>query len=391
MNLISRFFDFPEQSCFVFGPRGTGKSTWIKANVPNSIYFDLLNPRLHRELAAYPERVRNYLVGENKSRPVIIDEIQRVPGLLPVIHAILEEPNPPRFIMTASSARKLRRDATDLLGGRALLKYLHPFIAAELPSFNMELALLHGMLPLVVRSDAPQEVLETYINSFVDEEVRAEALTRNVDAFLRFLEAMSFSHASILNVSNIARECHVHRKVVQSYIAILADLLLSFSVPVFRKRAKRATVTHSKFYFFDCGVFRTLRPRGPLYRPHEIDGAALEGLVAQHLRAWCENRKDAVQLFYWRTRAGSEIDFVVYGDVDFMAIEVKNSRSIQSADIRSLRTFSSDYPEALAVLLHRGSDITIMNGVICTPVENFLRCLRPDLTLKEVINKSSRL
>ncbi|MCY3885879.1 MAG: AAA family ATPase [Gammaproteobacteria bacterium] len=391
MDFVGRFFDFPNQSCFVFGPRGTGKSTWLRATISNAVYLDLLSPRLYRELAAYPERLRDHFEASRNSRTVIIDEIQRVPAVLPVIHAILEESTPPRFILTGSSARKLRRNGTDLLGGRALQKYMHPFMAAELSRFHLERALLHGMLPLVVASDDPHEVLESYISLYIDEEVRAEALTRNVDAFIRFLEAMSFSHSNLLNISNVARECHVQRKVVHSYISILSDLLLSFSVPIFARRAKRATVASSKFYFFDTGVFRTMRPRGPIDRPQEIEGAALEGLVAQHLRAWCDYRFDGPSLYFWRTQAGTEIDFVVYGTNEFAALEVKNSQSIQSADVRPLQTFAFDYPEVSVVLLYRGESVMMIRNVKCIPVEHFLRCLRPDRTIREVVDASIAL
>lgn len=388
MEFVGRFFDFPSRSCFVFGPRGTGKSTWLKARIPDALYLDLLNPELLRELEAFPERLREHIGVGSNSRPVVIDEIQRAPGVLPVVHAILEEPDPPRFIMTGSSARKLRRNGTNLLGGRAVQRYMHPFTAAELPSFQLEDALLHGLIPLVVASESSWEVLQAYINLYVDEEVRTEALTRNVDAFLRFLEAMSFSHGSLLNVSNVARTCHVQRKVVQSYISILSDLLLAFTLPVFERRAKRATVTHSKFYFFDTGLFRALRPKGPLDSPEETGGLALEGLVAQHLRAWCDYRFDGSSLYFWRTRAGSEIDFVVYGSVDFVAVEVKNAKSVLTADVRALRTFGCDYPGASTVLLFRGNNATTVRGVTCIPVTDFLRCLRPDRTFKEVIDLS---
>lgn len=388
MDFVGRFFDFPNRSCFVFGPRGTGKSTWLKARIPDATYLDLLDPQLHRELQAYPERLRDHIRVGSNPRTVIIDEIPLAPGILPVVHAMLEQPDPPRFIMTGSSARKLRRNGTNLLGGRALQRYMHPFMAAELPRFHLETALVNGLIPLVVASESTREVLQAYINLYVDEEVRTEALTRNVDAFLRFLEAMSFSHASLLNVSNVARTCHVQRKVVQSYISILSDLLLSFTLPVFERRAKRATVVHSKFYFFDTGLFRTLRPTGPIDRPEEIGGLALEGLVAQHLRAWSDYRSDESDIYFWRTRAGSEIDFVVYGGVDFTALEVKNASSIQAADVRALQTFVSDYPEASTVLLYRGESTMTVRDVMCIPVSNFLRCLRPDRTIEETIGLS---
>ena len=309
MEFVSRFLQIPNQSCFLLGPRGTGKSTWLRDRLPDALYLDLLEPALHRSLSARPERLRDLLAGSPGKRTVVIDEIQRVPELLTVIHAILEEPSPPRFVLAGSSARKLRRGGVDLLGGRAVRRTMHPFMAAELPEFDLDRALRIGLLPLVMGAADPTDVLDAYASLYLDEEVRAEGLTRNIGGFTRFLEAISFSHGGQLNVSSVARECEVERKVVAGYVGILEDLLLTFRLPVFRKRAKRATVTHEKIYLFDAGVFRSLRPKGPLDRPEEIDGQALEGLVAQHLRAWAAYSRHDVDLFYWRTRAGTEVDF----------------------------------------------------------------------------------
>ena len=309
---------------------------------------------------------------------MVIDEIQRVPELLTVVHAVLEEPSPPRFVLVGSSARELRQGGVDLLGGRALQRTLHPFMAAELPGFDLPRALANGLLPLVTGAADPVGVLDGYASLYLDQEVRAEGLTRNVGNFARFLEIIAFSHGGRLDVSAVARECEVTRKVVSSYLDILEDLLLAFRLPVFRKRAKRSTVRREKFYLFDAGVFRSLRPRGPLDRLHEMDGQALEGLVAQHLRAWGAYSSRRSVLYYWRTRTGAEVDFIVYGDYGLQAIEVKNSRAVHTADLRSLRTFREEYPEADAVLLHRGSKRTRIDGVWCLPADEFLRHVLPD-------------
>ena len=298
MEIVSRFFDIPSQSCFLFGPRGTGKSTWLRYRLPGALFLDLLEPALHRSLNARPERVREFLAGSPGTGAVVIDEIQRIPELLSVVHALLEEASPPRFILTGSSARKLRRGGVDLLGGRAVHRTMHPFMAAELPEFDLGKALQIGLLPLVVSAPEPTDVLDAYASLYLEQEVQAEGLTRNIGNFARFLEAISFSHGGLLNVSAVARECEVERKVVAGYIGILEDLLLAFRVPVFRKRAKRATVNHEKIYLFDAGVFRSLRPKGLLDRPDEIDGQALEGLVAQHLRAWAAYSRHHADLFY---------------------------------------------------------------------------------------------
>ncbi len=378
MEFVRRFFRIPEQSFFLFGPRGTGKSTWLRAQLPDSLYLDLLEPPLHRRLLARPERLRRLLAGSPQARTVVIDEIQRVPELLSVVHAILESPSPPRFVLTGSSARKLRRGDVNLLGGRALHCTLHPFMAAELPTFDLERALATGLVPLVVDARDPERSLGAYASVYIDQEVRAEGLTRNVGGFARFLEAISFSHGGQLNISSIARECEVERKAVAGYVSILEDLLVAFRLPVFRKRAKRATVARDKVYLFDTGVFRSLRPTGPLDRPGEIDGQALEGLVAQHLRAWAAYSPGDASVYFWRTRGGSEVDFVVYGEAGFHAFEVKNARRVHASDLRALRTFRGDYPEATAALLYRGSERLRIDGIWCLPVEAFLARIVPE-------------
>ena len=339
--------------------------------------MDLLEPALHRSLNARPERLRELLAGSPAVDTVVIDEIQRIPELLTVVHALLEEPSPRRFILTGSSARKLRRGGVDLLGGRAVQRTMHPFMAAELPDFDLERALETGLLPLVMAAADPVDVLGAYASLYLEQEVRAEGLTRNVGNFTRFLEAVSFSHGAQLNVSAVARECEVERKVVAGYVGILEDLLLAFRVPVFRKRAKRATVTHEKIYLFDAGVFRSLRPKGPLDRPDEIDGQALEGLVAQHLRAWAAYSSRDVEVFFWRTRGGTEVDFVVYGEPGLQAFEVKNAGKVHSGDLRALRAFREDYPEAETALLYRGQERLRIDGIWCLPVREFLHGIVP--------------
>ncbi len=186
--------------------------------------------------------------------------------------------------------------------------------------------------------------------------MQAESLVRNIGHFARFLEIASFSHASILNISNIARETQVSRPLVENYLSVLEDLLLSVTLPVFTKRAKRETIKHPKFYYFDAGVFQNLRKQGPLDRGEGISGLALEGLVAQHLRAWNDYQASNYDLYYWRTRFGVEVDFILYGPKGFWAIEVKNNHQVFSKDLTGLRAFCKDYPEATPLLLYRGKE-----------------------------------
>jgi len=250
-------------------------------------------------------------------------------------------------------------------------------MAAELDRFDLDAALTRGLVPLVVAADRPQDVLRAYASLYLDEEVRLEGWARSAGAFARFLEVISFSHAAVLNVANVARECQVERKTVAAYVEVLEDLLLSFRVPVFSHRARRDTSTHPKFFLFDAGIFRSIRPRGPLDRPEEIGGAALEGLVAQHLRAWLAYRGSDAQIFFWRTRSGVEVDFVIYGAAGFWAIEVKNTDRVRPEDLRGLVAFAADYPQAEVVMLYRGTRRERRGRVWILPIERFLRDLNP--------------
>ena len=379
MDFRPRFLQVPDQSFFLFGPRGTGKSTWIRQVLGEALYIDLLRPEVYRELSARPERLRERVEGAPDRTTVVVDEVQRVPELLNVVHQVLESGGKParRFVLTGSSARKLRRGGVDLLAGRALHRTLHPFMAAELEDFRLADALDRGLLPLVVASSSPLEVLDAYAALYLEQEVKLEGWARDAGSFARFLEAISFSHGSVLNLANIARECEVARPTVAGYVEVLEDLLLAFRLPVFTRRARRETSAHPKLYLFDAGVFRSLRPRGPLDRPEEIEGGALEGLVAQHLRAWTAYSGSNEELSFWRTRSGVEVDFVVYGARGFWAMQVQYSSQVRPADLRPLRAFREDYPESTAILLYRGSDRRRIEDVWCLPVEEFLRELVP--------------
>lgn len=374
MELKGRKITVPAGSFFLFGPRGTGKTTWLRQAFPDALWLDLLDPGSQRLYLARPERLREWIDGNPGARDVVIDEIQKVPALLDVVHQLIEADRPLRFVLTGSSARKLRREAANLLAGRLVRAEMHPFTAGELgAAFDLERALDIGLVPLVWNAEVPAETLRAYASLYLREEVQAEALVRDIGAFARFLEAISFSQASLLNLAAVARECQVGRKTVVGYLDILEDLLLSFRVPVFTRRAKRHLVAHDKFYFFDAGVYRSLRPSGPLDRPEEVAGMALEGLVAQHLRAWIAQRNVGERLHYWRTKSGSEVDFIVYGPENFAAWEVKHAARIHSVDLRGLKAFREDYPEAKVALLYLGRERLEIDGIPIVPCASFLR------------------
>ncbi|MCF7818261.1 MAG: AAA family ATPase [Kiritimatiellales bacterium] len=360
------------------GPRGTGKSTWLESRFKEALWINLLEPDVHRRFAAHPERLADVLEGSPEQKTIVIDEVQKVPELLTVVHQSIEKKKGYRFILTGSSARKLKRSGMDLLAGRAAVSFTHPFMAAELgAAFSLDEALRLGTVPLVLAAEDPDATLAAYVMLYVREEVMAEGLVRDIGGFSRFLEAISFSHAAVLNVAEVSRECEVSRKTVEGYVSVLEDMLLGNRIPVFSRRAKRTLIKQSKFYFSDCGVFRSVRPKGPLDRPEEMDGAALEGLVYQHLKAWIDYSEGSNELFFWRTQSGAEVDFVVYGESQFCALEVKNSRKVNRKDLRALKTFRNDYPESMVALLYRGTERLLMDGVWCIPCDGFLRQLKP--------------
>jgi len=386
MKAVTRMISAARGSFFLFGPRGTGKSVWLKEQFPNALTISLLNVAKRREMRANPQLLRALVEGADRTKDIVIDEIQRVPELLDVVHALMDEKRGYRFILTGSSARKLKRNASaDLLGGRAVLRYCHPFMAAELgKEFSLERALQVGMIPLILNSppETPEDILSTYLDLYLQEEVTSEGVIRNLDAFARFLEAASFSHGQLLSASEVARDAGVKRSTVDGYFKILEDMLITRSLPVFAKRAKRNLVGHDKYYFFDAGVFRALRPKGPLDRPSEIDGACLEGLVFQHLTAWNDYGGGENQLFFWRTKAGVEVDFIVYGPNAFHAIEIKNAAKVTRHDAAGLEAFHTDYPEATCTLLYRGADtLKLTEHCRALPVAEFLRNLTPNAPL----------
>ncbi len=376
--MYKRFFSPPNLSYFLFGPRGTGKSTWLKQHYKDAFWIDLLDPKTFHFYSGGTERLRSVLEQHPKKKSIIIDEIQKLPELLDVVHSLIEEKKGYQFILTGSSARKLKRDGVNLLGGRALLRRMPPFFAAEIgESFNLAKNLRLGMLPIVLDSSSPQEVLQAYVGIYLKEEVQAEGIVRNVGNFSRFLETMSFSHGSLINASNIAREAQIPRKTVDNYLLILDDLLLSFQLHIFTRKAKRSLSAQSKFYFFDSGVYYSVRPKNLYDVESEQEGAALEGLVAQHIKAWADAQQEKISLNFWRTGSGVEVDFIVSGPETFLAIEVKNGKSINPKDLRGLENFLQDYPKARAILLYRGKEKYKEKNVLCYPVEQYLKEITP--------------
>jgi len=361
-------------SAFLFGPRGTGKSYWLRHVYPDSTYLDLLEADTYNLLLSDPGRLEQ-LVDAGRHQPVVIDEIQRVPELLNEVHRLIELRGA-RFILTGSSARKLRRGSSNLLAGRAVTKRLHPLTAGELgEDFDIGKALSYGMLPTLydAEKDAdPRKYLAGYIQTYLREEVLQEGLTRNLAAFSRFLAAASFSQGSVLNMTEAARECAVGRKVASGYFEVLEDLLIAVRVPAFAKRVRRRIVQHPKFFFFDAGVYRAIRPKGPLDAPEQIDVPVLETLVLQHLRAVIDAFELGYEIHYWRTLGGAEVDFVLYGEDGLVAIEVKRKRTIGRNDLRGLSAFRDEYPMARCLVFANTARRMSIGDVQVVPIARAL-------------------
>ncbi|MFH1258339.1 MAG: AAA family ATPase [Elusimicrobiota bacterium] len=352
--MYSRLLQPPkDKSFFLFGPRGTGKTTWVKSTFTRALYLDLLEAELFNDLLANPQRLENLIPRDFKDW-IIIDEVQRIPELLYEIHRLIEKYKY-KFILTGSSARKLKRGGVNLLAGRALRYQFHQLTAIELgQDFDLNHSLAYGQLPSAYTEADPKSYLESYVRTYLQEEVQQEGLTRNLGAFSRFLEAASFSQASVLSVSEVARECAVERKVVENYFTILEDLLIAYRIPVFTKRAKRRMIAHPKFYFFDVGLYRTLRPKGPLDRPEEIEGQALETLLFQELQAINDYLGLGYKMFYWRTSDNIEVDFVLYGEKGIKIFEIKRTGKVAGSMLKGLKAFLKDYPPAKAYFIYGG-------------------------------------
>lgn len=374
--MISRFLSLPKGSAFLFGPRGTGKSTWVGTTLPDALHVDLLSQGTFTELLAHGERLEA-MADAAKATTLVIDEVQKLPALLDEVHRLIEK-RKFRFVLTGSSARKLKRASANLLAGRARTLTMHPFTPSELGSrFKLKHALQHGLLPTVWTADDPADYLRGYVGTYLREEVQQEALVRNIASFSRFLEAASFSQGQVLNLVQVAADAGINRKTVENHFELLEDLLLGVRLPVFTRRATRKLTSHPKFFFFDAGVFRALRPRGPLDSEAEIDGASLETLLMQSVRAENANRNLGYELFCWRTREHVEVDLILYGERGLHAFEVTRSSTFRETDLAGLKLFCADYPQAQGHLFYGGTQRYKFGAIEVVPLADGLMAL-PD-------------
>jgi len=326
--MFTRSLQLPNHTFFVFGPRGTGKTTWLKNVLPDALWFDLLRTQTYLALARRPESFRQEIEARPCGTWVVVDEVQRLPHLLNEIQALItEHGHAYRFALSGSSARKLKRTDANLLAGRAINRQFYPLTAAELGrDFDPDLVLRFGLLPQIQSEPAfAVDILDAYVLNYVREEIQQEALVRNLESFARFLEVAAVMNGQVANVAGLARDCAVARPTVQGYFATLIDTLIGFWLPAWRKRIKVKEVASPKFYLFDPGVARALagRSREPLESAER--GFLLETWILHELRAAISLHDTGGQLSYWRTPSGAEVDFIWARGAHAIGVEVKAS------------------------------------------------------------------
>ena len=379
MRTIDRILklDLPSrQSAFLWGPRKTGKSTYLKAKFPQSRVYDFLRTDLFLEFSKKPSLLREQLEakGEDALRyPVILDEVQKIPHILDEVHWLMENKGF-SFILCGSSARKLKRGKANLLGGRAWRYEMFPLVTAELKDYNLLNVLNRGLIPDHYLKEGYKKALKAYTRDYLSEEVFAEGLTRNIPAFSRFFDAMGYTHGELTNYSNIARECAVDSKTVREYYQILVDTLLGTMVDPFKRRQNRQVISRSpKFYLFDVGVAGTIIKRHLEEEKGELFGKALEHFILMEIVAHNSYKELDYEINFWRTKSGLEVDFVLGGGE--VAIEVKGASRIENRDVRPLTAFIEEYSPRVSVVVCNEREERIHRQIRIMPYRNFLHDL----------------
>ncbi len=363
------------KSWFLFGPRQTGKSTFVKSLLtPNDLYIDLLPQRNFLNYAKNPGRLKEEIVANqrySKKFTCVIDEVQKIPNLLDEVHALIESTDV-RFILTGSSARKLRRGGANLLAGRAYTYNLFPLTFQEIDKdFHLELALKIGCLPVLWQSDSEdtREFLRSYTETYLKEEVAAEGLVRNIGPFSQFLDIAAVNDGETVNFSNIARECSVSVKTVQQYYQILEDTFLAFKLAPWRRSVRKRLVAQPKYYCFDTGITNALTHNLTEQLNPRVRGRRFEQFVINQIQAFIHYQRLDYQLFFWRTNHGAEVDLLICrGDNILCAIEIKSSANIVRERLEGVRSFLTDNPDTRVFVLGHNqnlrqlaNNITIMN------------------------------
>lgn len=361
------------QSAFLWGPRKTGKSTWLKQAFPRSIVYDFLKTDVAFAFTRNPALLREQLLVNREragSAPIILDEVQKIPAILDEVHWLIENEGL-SFILCGSSARKLIKGGANLLGGRAWRYEMFPLVFPEIREPELLRALNHGLIPQHYLQHQYQRSMRAYVQDYLKEEVFNEGLVRNIPAFSRFFEAMGYSHGELLNYSNIARDCGVDSKTVKEYFQILVDTLLGSYVMPFKKRQGRSVISKaSKFYLFDVGVAGHLSKRKINEEHGEQFGKALEHLVLMELcahRSYCDLYYN---INFWRTKSGLEVDFIV-GDGE-LAVEVKGSRRVDKTQLGALKAFMEEYKPRMGIVVSNETQARKVDGIIILPWRHFL-------------------
>jgi predicted AAA+ superfamily ATPase len=365
--MLKRILEAPKQSFFLLGPRGSGKTTWLKSKFSDAHFIDLLSEETYHRFLSNPGQFARELSAVSTGGWVVVDEVQRLPDLLNEVHRFIEERRL-NFVLCGSSARKLKRAGVNLLAGRALNRAMHPFVPEELGElFNLEEAMRYGCLPIVHDSTEKQETLAAYARLYLKEEIQAEALVRNLPGFARFLPVAALFHGQSINVTNIAREAGVARTTVAGYLDILEETLLCFRLPAYEAKLRVRERKLPKWYWCDPGIVRAMkRSTGALVV--EEKGALFEGMVAQLLRTYKDYRRLFDDMYYWGAagRSGMEVDFILVRGEELIAVEVKSGNTFIDAWCRDLRTTKSIkglkrrivvYPQGPAMKTRDGIDI----------------------------------
>jgi predicted AAA+ superfamily ATPase len=364
------------RSLFLLGARQTGKRTLVRSTFPSSVFFDLLEADTFRELSARPEYMRQTI--PSGTRLVVIDEVQKLPSLLDEVHLLVERDKRLRFVLTGSSARKLKRGGANLLAGRAWTARLHPLVHAEVGRGRLNDRLSRGSLPSVLDSPAPHEDLRAYVGTYLQEEIRAEGLTRSIENFSRFLAVAGLCNGEQLNYTEVGNDAGVPPRTVREYFQMLEDTLVGYQLPAYQKTVKRKPVATSKFFFFDVGVANTLLKRSAVTPGSEVYGRALEHLIFLELKAWLDYRRIDSTLAYWRSRSQIEVDFVIG---DHIAIEVKGKARVTQRDLGGLRALGEELPLERRILVCTEPRRRWDGDVEIVPVEDFLDDLWSDALL----------
>jgi predicted AAA+ superfamily ATPase len=360
------------ESLFLWGARQTGKSTLLKKLFPDSLWFDLLLSDVFERLQKNPSQLREIVKAMKPDKPVVIDEIQKIPELLNEVHWLIENQHT-RFILSGSSPRRIIRAETNLLGGRALRYELYPLISAEIPDFDLTRALNSGLLPRHYLSENPKPLISAYIGNYLRDEIMAEARIRNVANFSRFLEAAAFSNGEIVNYTNISTECGVSAPTVKEYFQILEDTLTGRFLPSFQKKPKRRVILAPKFYFFDVGITGYLLKRGKIEVGSESFGHAFEHFIYQEIYAHKNYSDLHYEMYYWRTSSQLEVDLIL-GDHE-VAIEIKATQNANSRHTKGLRSFAEEYPVKKLLLITNDPFPRQMGKVLVLPWQDFVKQL----------------